>query len=161
MLKTACVSGLLGVSLLVTARQGFAGPQLVQAKPFCALQKDKLLVQSIVEIDYKYSGSTATRLKKATEHSRVLWSISCDLPAGECCGLSLKLDSIDKGEAIGLFDTACVKGMTVAGRTGKVVTLTWGPYRTLTLDMGSRKLEYRESSDDMEGRGVGPCDGGN
>ena len=51
------------------------------------------------------------------------------------------------------------EGMRVVAQTGKVYTIVWGPYRTLTIDLDRGKIDFKESGPYEEGRSESSCSG--
>ena len=146
------------LAALSVVHSSAAEPQMrVRAKPFCHRFGEELAVQSIIDVDYRYPKGAAETMGRSSERVRQLWSITCSLGTRQCEAVLVNVSRIERGEELELEDVAKVKGMSVAAQTGAVVTLVWGPYRTLVLDLKARTIEYRESGPAAEGRGVGAC----
>lgn len=156
---TACciVVGLLSPPSFALQATDAVAKGRIRAQPFCHREGQEFVAQTIVDVEYRYSKDRAASLGREIDRSRVLWSITCSLETRQCDAVSIDLERLDRGEELHLWDLTKVKGMTVAAQSGNVITMVWPPYRTLILDLSTRRLEFRESGSAGEGRGSGVC----
>jgi hypothetical protein len=145
MLLTACAFSV----------SAFAAPKIT-VDPHCVITETSVFAQTIVE--ERWTGRLITGETVSPNVNRTLWRIDCEKKTGICKAVSISLDHSEAGKPVSLGDVNLPIGVRLSTVIGKVATISWPQYVTITLDLGKRRLEYRSSSDRMEGVGYGPCD---
>lgn len=147
MLLTACAFSV----------SAFAAPKIT-AGPHCVITDTDVFAHTIVE--ERWTGRYITGEPVSRGVSRTLWQIDCKKKSGTCKAVSISLNHADAGKPVSLADVDIPTGMRLSSVVGKVATISWPEYVTITIDIGKRQVEYRFSSDKMEGVGFGSCDMG-
>lgn len=126
--------------------------------PFCAVgDNGDVYVFVVVDTTYSPAAEKFAALAPLLTPDRFLWNIQCDSRDGICKAVRIRLNKLNAGKPLDILDVTLISNMSVVSRTGNVLTLTWGPYRTFTLDLAVGQLLYRESGPTTEGRGSGEC----
>jgi hypothetical protein len=129
----------------------------ITVQPFCANSPEKIMVHVVIESKYEYSKVAKGLEKEQLQKTRNLWQFSCSVMASQCEALNINLDNIDHGNPLNFFDASVLVGMKIVRRTKNLIVVEWGPLRTFIVDFAKNRVEYRESSTDSEGYGVGAC----
>jgi len=129
-----------------------------QAEPRCTIiNKELLVVQTIIHAEYKYRKPLSDVIGRSTETVRVLWSLECSLVARSCRGFKMDLNNVDKGARLRFLDVSLPQDLRLASVTDKVLTVQWGSRALFTVDLGLARIAFSESSQNVEGRGSGLC----
>jgi hypothetical protein len=122
----------------------------IQAEGQCFEGNGKLTVQALIRSKY-----TTPRGPLSDAN---LWSVDCSTSTGECEGFVLNLAKPETGKPIAMLDAATLHHASIAARTGSLVTIKWGPWRTLTVDLAAHHVSFAESDGaSEEGRGEADC----
>jgi hypothetical protein len=128
----------------------------ISTEATCAVTGGNLVVQTIIETDYEYL-SKETGAVTGQESDRVFWTFVCSIENRTCRAFLMRLDNIDQGQPIGLLDAALPVGLEIVAVSGDIYTLTWGPWRRLTVDLQAEIVQYLESAPNTKGVGQGVC----
>jgi len=124
----------------------------IDVKPFCVVDRGTQKVVVFGVFDFEY-----TKISFGDPRSRQVYLLEC-WPDDKCDGQYLKLDGVDGGEPLDFLDIGTMVGAEVVSRTGSLLVVQWGPYRTFTIDLSAGKVSFAESGENVEGRGEFSCE---
>lgn len=67
--------------------------------------------------------------------TRNLWNLRCSRSSGVCMGIDISLNSAEAGKPIHMLDVINIEGMRLTSVVGKVATITWPKFVTITVDL--------------------------
>ena len=142
----------------IIAINGFAfAADKIDVTPFCFANADtgQLVVFSLLTIDFTKS-EKATPDWNPPKTSRQVLKIDCFLDASLCNASLIMLNNIESGQKLNSSDVI-LSDVSIISRTQNVYTLKFGMDVTITVDLHTGRIDYRDSSPAGEGRGVGFC----
>jgi hypothetical protein len=120
----------------------------------CIFDGNRFSFHALIPIHYSKGTDNAD--------SRQLYQFDCHLESNQCEGLLLRVDKIERGQPIGMFDLSRAQAAEIISATGSVITIKWGIFRTFTVDLERGLVTYSESGKGLrgpiEGRGEAKCE---
>lgn len=148
-----------------TATSG-AAVQRVRVDPQCwEPEAGILILHTLIDAEGQYDEQTAKALRRPRAfHSRTLWRLDCR--AKTCVGIVIALEALEAGREVEMMDVDLIGGIRIIDHTGRTYTLAMEPptppqykpsVKTITIDLDSRRIEYKKSGGSAEAHGTGSC----
>jgi hypothetical protein len=157
--KSFCLTIFLGL-FLTTVGKATANDR-VAINPDCLADSSQLVVFTLLNLNYTVNKHAdegdVTKSERIQKTTRQLWKIDCSLKTSACTASMLTVDKIESGQKLNRLDMILPDSIYLASETKNVFTIAFGPFITITVDIPSGQVEYRESGPGVEGRGVGFC----
>ena len=143
---------------VIIATNGFVlAADKIDVSPFCFSDPDtgQLVVFSLITVDFTKSEKASPEWNPPKTSRQVL-KIDCFLDSSICNASLIMLDNIESGQKL-ISSDVILPYVSIISRTQNVFTLKFGIDVTITVDLHTGRIYYRDSSPAGEGRGVGFC----